>query len=108
MPCLGYAWNECISALTVAALAHAYAHSNLHAQVVFDHAKRDRSIIYFSSFDADVCTMLSLKRKYQSPFLSMGVCTLSSSSPFFLFCVCVCVCVCVNRMAQSRATLCSS
>lgn len=42
-------------------------------KVVFDHAKRDRSIIYFSSFDADVCTMLSLKQpRYPVFFLTQG------------------------------------
>jgi len=35
-------------------------------KVVFNHAKSERSFIYFSSFDPDICTMLSLKRNYSN------------------------------------------
>jgi glycerophosphodiester phosphodiesterase len=42
-------------------------------KVVFDHAKRERSIIYFSSFDPDICIMLSLKQpRYPVFFLTQG------------------------------------
>lgn len=42
-------------------------------KVVFNHAKSERSFIYFSSFDPDICTMLSLKQpRYPVFFLTQA------------------------------------